>query len=423
MNVATGKQNSFLQAMSGLVNVSARSSVTTQALQNFLPWVGAATTEAGKKVTTNTALKLSAVYCAVEVLSNALAILPVTVEQKTGNSRSTLIDHRLATLIGQYANSYLTSFQFRKIMMRALLLRGNAIALVIRNAQSGREERLQYVDPSEVSIRHVKATDEITYTYMGQVYTPSDVIHLRINSDNGILGRSVLTYAADNMGTSLSAMELGASTFNAKGMTQGVIEMDNAIKGQGDVTPGQVKTALATAWRQQMSVQDPYRVAILDEGMKYKGITISPKDTMFLETYQGGVQDIARWFGVPPHLLMDLTNANYSNIYQMDLSFLQRGVMPYVVQFETEYAFKLLSFREKQTGHHINFDENVFLRMDLKSKGEYIRAMVLSGVITQNEGRLEVGKNPKEGAEHDQLLQPVNVQNESQIKKALQDEQ
>lgn len=419
MNTVVNKENSFIRAMSGLLGVNKRSSdVVTSS--NFWSQFGfGATTTAGKKITTHTALKLSAVYCAVEVLSNSVASLPVTIEKLEGSNRETLTNHPLASLLADQVNSYLTSFQFRKIMMRSLLLRGNAYALIVRDPRTGNTLRLQYCDPSEVAVRHLRATDEIVYTYRGTAYLSSDIIHLKINSDMGIVGRSVLTYAADNMGVSLSAMEFGSTTYENKGMTQGVIETDKQMNGQDGTDP---KAAIARGFRGQMQVQDPYRVVVLDEGMKYKPITIKPEESQFLEAYKGGIQDIARWFNVPPHLLMDLTNANYSNMYQMDLSFLQRGVLPYVIQHEKEYSLKLLSFRESEENTRVNFDENALLRTDPKTKGEYLRAMVLSGLWSQNEGRVESGKNAKEGEQYDALLQPVNMQNQQQVEKNLKDE-
>lgn len=407
------------RGFASLMGVQTRASSTTSSSNSALfPMLfgGAATTSAGKKVSVSSALRLSAVYCAVEVLSNALAMLPGTVEQRTGDNRNTLDNHPLMAILNKEVNSYLTSYQFRKIMMRSLLLKGNAFAFIIRNPQSGALVRLQYVDQSLVTCRYNETQDQIVYYYKGTSYSPQDIIHLKINTHNGIMGRSVIQNAADSLGVSLSALEFGSSAYGAKGLQMGVIESDmQGIKPEN-------KIALAQGFRAQMSVQDPNRVAVLDEGMKYKKIAISPQESQFLDAYTNGIEDIARWFNVPPHKLMHLTNANYSNIYQMDLSFLSSGVQPYVIDFEKELSFKLLSLRERASNTYVNLNENALLRMDPKMRGEYLRAMVLSGVYTPNEARVEAGKNPKKGTGYDDLLTPVNVQGQSQIQKTLQDE-
>lgn len=376
----------------------------------------AATTDAGKRVGIEASLKLSAVYCAVEVLSNSMAMLPVTVEQRSGDNRDTLENHPLLQILNNQVNSYLTSFQFRKIMMRSLLLRGNAYALIVRNEQSGSLERLQYVDPGLVYVSWNEVTDQISYHYRGKDYSPQDIIHLKINSHNGVLGRSIIHYAADSLGVSLNAIEFASSAYGAKGLMMGVIESDKQ-----DISPAN-KVALANGFRTQMAVRDPYRVAVLDEGMKYKKISITPQEAQFVEAYANGIEDVARWFNVPPHKLMHLTNANYSNILQMDLSFLNSAVLPYVIDLEQEFTFKLLSDLEKFNNTCINFNETALLRMDPKTRGEFLRAMVLSGVWTQNEARVESGKNPVQGVGYDDLLTPVNVQGQEQIIKTLQDE-
>ena len=410
-------QNTFLNAVANITGVNTRSA-NSDVKSKISSWLmgGVASTEAGKKVTVHKSLTLSAVYCAVELLSNSLAVLPITIEKRTQKNREVLESHPLAFFLNNQVNSYLTSFMFRKTIARCLLLRGNAYAIIIRDENSGKLERLQYIPYGLVSLRYNKQTDQIIYYYNGNAYGSQDIIHFKINSEDGIYGRSVIHYAADSMGISIAAMEYGSSAYGAKGMMMGVIESDK----QGISSPN--KVALATGFRAQMSVKDPFRVAVLDEGMKYKKISITPQEAQFVETYANGVQDIARWFNVPPHKLMDLTNANYSNIYQMDLSFLQTGVLPYVVQFESELTIKLLSFREISENLKVNMDENSLLRMDPKMRGEFLRAMVLSGIYTQNEGRIADGKNPLTGHGYDDLLTPVNLQGQAQIQKQLSDE-
>ncbi len=411
--------NILMRGLSALTGVESRNTGTTTGIKSgFLPFLfgGTATTEAGRNVSISSALKLSAVYCAVEVLSNAIAVLPVSVEKRSGSSRETLENHPLNDILNKQVNSFLTSFQFRKIMMRSLLLRGNAFALIIRNEQSGGLDRLQYIDESLVTVRYDRESDQVVYHYRGQTLGPQDLIHLKINSYNGVVGRSIIHYAADSLGVSISALEFGASAYTAKGLTMGVIESDFQ-----DIDP-ENKVALAEGFRKQMSIQDPHRVAVLDEGMKYKKITLTPQEAQFIEAYSNGIEDIARWFNVPPHKLMHLTDSNFSNIYQMDLSFLMGGVQPYVIDFENELSFKLLSLRESETNHTINLDETAMLRMDPKMRGEYLRAMVLSGIMPQNEARIEAGLNPLKGEGYDDLLTPVNVQGQAQIEKSLKDE-
>lgn len=391
--------------------------LSPEVLSSIFPWgLGGSLTSAGKKINHGSALKLSAFYCGVNIISDAVAVLPVEIARKEADSITKIADHPLTGSVFASANDYMSFFTLRKIMVVSALLKGDGFAKIIRNPATGEAERFQFIEYGDMKVFYNKAVDAIAYEFQGNLINPQDVIHIRGFSQNGIRGRSVIQYAADNMGVSLSAMEFAGQVYVNKGITKGVIQTESA----GLKKPQ--RKAIAKAFSRAMNTTDPYRVAVLDDGLKYKKITISPQETEFIKAYAAGIEDIARWLNLPPHKLKDLTNSNYSNIYQMEQGFLGECLIPWVRQHEEEYTRKLLTTSERKANTYVNFDENAILRPDLKTKGEYARAMVLSGIFSQDEGRALVGKNPTGNPEHQKLLQPTNLFNQKQLDKVLSDE-
>jgi HK97 family phage portal protein len=146
---------------------------------------------------------------------------------------------------------------------------------------------------------------------------------------------------------------------------------------------------------------------MLDEGMKYKSISISPAEAQFLETNKAGVIEVCRWLNIAPHKLKDLNNANYSNIQQQSIEHVQDSLLPWIVRMEQEISNKIFTTKEKAS-LYVKFNEKSLLRGDLEARKNYYTAMVYAGIMTRNEARALEDMNGIDGL--DEILQPVNMQ-------------
>lgn len=399
--------------MASLLAQALRTPVTTRSetIGSATPWstffgFGGGTTTQGRKVNNDSALKLAAVYNAINLIADSQALMPTGVWRNADGVRTKLQNHPAHYLISAEPNSDMTAYDFDRALMISVLLKGDGFAGIQRNASSGRVEAIHLWHYNDVDVFRAESDGRIWYKYKGQVHSAADVIHIKGFSLDGIRGRSVIHHAADSLGVSLGAQEFGSGSYADRGLQRGVIESDRAVNAP-------VKKALLNGFQLAMKSDDATRVAMLDEGMHYKPIALSPEQSKFIDAYANGVSDIARWFGLPPHKLKDLTNANYSNIYQMGLEFISEAVAPWARKREQEYNRKLFTPIERNNGIHVDNDENALLKADLRTQGEFYRSAVFSKIMTPNEARQKLGLNPMEGG--DELLLPVQLQTEAQV--------
>jgi len=156
-----------------------------------------------------------------------------------------------------------------------------------------------------------------------------------------------------------------------------------------------------------MNAESKFKVPMLDAGMKYKSISISPAEAQFIETNKNGVVEVCRWLNIAPHKLKDLSNGTYSNIQQQSIEHVQDSILPWIVRMEQELSRKIFSDKEKQT-LYVKFNEKSLLRGDLAARKDYMIALVDHGIMTRNEARSLEDMNPIEGL--DEMLQMVSLQ-------------
>lgn len=348
--------------------------------------------------TDTTALTISAFYNAIDILSDDIAKLPKAVFQKKGNERNKFSTHPVNQLISSRPHPKMSAFSFWKTVEALRLIKGNAYAEIIRNQSTGRIHYLVLRDPQDVSV--FETEDKLYYKYKGKIIESEDMLHFLGFSLNGKVGVGIVTYAAAQLGITLEAQKYGEAIYNNRGLSYGVIESDNEVEDTN-------KQLLADGFNAKMKTKDPHKIAVLDEGMKYKSISISPAEAQFLETNKNGVTEVCRWLNIAPHLLKDLGSANYSNIYQQSIEHVQVSVLPRVVSKEQELNAKLFTTKEQET-LYIKFNINALLRGDLASKAQFYTAMTYAGIYTRNEIRELEDMNPIEGLS--EPLQPVNMQ-------------
>ncbi|RZJ33731.1 MAG: phage portal protein [Flavobacterium sp.] len=379
-------------------------------LTDFFPYMS---TGSGKPMHYKTSLKLSAVYNAVDQISNDIAKIPFRVYQELEGSRVRLKHHPADRIISLAPNLYMTSFVERKMMMVSFLLRGNALS-IISTSSSGFPETTTYVPWDDViDIRLVNG--DLLYDIKGydRPFLSSEVLHFKNFSLNGIVGVSVITYAAMQLDLAIEVQQFSATNFANKAVSKGVVEAEKQVGADAKkaIIAG-VKTALAD--------KSPDRVTVLDEGMKWKAITISPKDLEIIEQQRFGVEDIARWFNISLHKIKSLHQSTNNNIEQQSLDHVADTIQPHVTNWEQEYAKKLLTEKELLDSTYVRGNMNVLLRADIKSRGEYYSRAINFGWMNRNNVR-ELEDYDKGPAMLDEYLTPANTLTEEQIAKQLKE--
>ena len=324
----------------------------------------------GKAVTERSAMQMTAVYSCVRILAEAIAGLPLHLYKYTENGgKEKAIDHPLYLLLHDEPNPEMSSFVFRETLMTHLLLWGNAYAQIIRNGK-GEVVALYPLMPNKMSVdRDEKGnlyysynrTEDEAPTMKGStvILRPEDVLHVPGLGFDGLVGYSPIAMAKNAIGLAIATEEYGAKWFANGAAPSGVLEHPGTIKD-----PSRVRDA----WQSQFGgSSNSGKIAVLEEGMKYTPITIAPEQAQFLETRKFQINEIARIFRVPPHMVGDLEKSSFSNIEQQSLEFVKYTLDPWVVRWEQSIMRRLLSPEEKRS-YYVKFNLEGLLRGDYQSR-------------------------------------------------------
>ena len=324
----------------------------------------------GKRVNERTSMQMTAVYSCVRILSEAVASLPLNVYRYTENGgKETAIDHRLYRLLHDEPNPEMSSFIFRETLMTHLLLWGNAYAQIIRNGK-GEVIALYPLMPDRMTVdrdkngklyyKYTKSNDDAATMDTGSVIlAPSDVLHVPGLGFDGLVGYSPIAMAKNAIGLAIAAEEYGSKFYANGAAPSGVLEHPGTLKD-----PARVRDS----WNSTFGgSSNSHKVAVLEEGMKYTPISISPNEAQFLETRKFQINEIARIFRVPPHMVGDLEKSSFSNIEQQSLEFVKYTLDPWVVRWEQALYRTLLSEEEKKT-LFFKFNVEGLLRGDYASR-------------------------------------------------------
>lgn len=367
--------------------------------QGWDAWLGNATGHVGPE----TSLKLSAIWSAVRILSEIPASLPKNVMTKIGNSWTIDNNNPVSELL-EYPNQHMTGFDFHEMMNSSLQLRGNSLA-IIKTDRRGYPVELLPVDWSSVrpyfqNNQVVYDVNDILFGVKG-VFAASDVLHYKLFSKNGLIGRSPIAMARENISLALSAESFGKEFFDRGGNHKAVIETENPFKSYAEYAK----------WREKYEEEHTGRgknhdVPVLQPGMKFKQLTMSMEDMQFVATRQFALNDVSRWFNIPPHLIGDLSKATFSNIEHQDLQFIKYTLRGVVKRQEKEWEMKLFSPAVRRTSG-VKFNLDGLARGDMQTRSTYIVNMVNAGVMTPNEGRQIENLQPIAG--NDELRIPANI--------------
>ena len=338
-------------------------------------------TASGKLVNEHTAMQTSAVYACVRILSESIASLPLHLYQRSDDGGKTpKPGHPLFRLLHDEPNPEMTSFVFRETLMSHLLLWGNAYAQIIRDGR-GNAVALYPLLPDRMAVDR-GPTGEIIYTYQGDKgqakLTREQVLHIPGLGFDGLIGYSPIAMAKNAVGMSLATEEYGARFFANGANPGGVLEHPGTIK---DIA--RVKESWNAGYQ---GSSNAHKVALLEEGMKFHQIGIPPEQAQFLETRKFQINEIARIFRVPPHMVGDLEKSSFSNIEQQSLEFVKYTLDPWVIRWEQSLTQALLLPSEKQS-LFIRFNLDGLLRGDYESRMKGYSTGIQNGFYSVNDVR------------------------------------
>lgn len=324
----------------------------------------------GKPVNDRTALQLVAVYACIRVLSESIAQLPVHIYQYTDKGKEKVTNHPLYLLLHDQPNPEMTSFVFRETLMSHLLIYGNAYAQIIRN-NGGQIIGLYPLMADRMKVDR-NSQNKIIYRYNRYdnadpnlkeqteiVLQAEDVFHIPGLGYDGLVGYSPIAMAKNALGISLACEEYGATFFANGASPSGVLEHPSTIKNP---------EKLRKMWHETYGGTNSHKTAVLEEGMHYKQISVPNNEAQFLETRKFQIEEIARLYRVPLHMIGDLEHATFSNIEHLSLEFVKYTLSPWVARWEQAFQKDLLSESDKG---------KIFVKMNVDGllRGDYLSRM------------------------------------------------
>lgn len=367
------------------------------------------TTWAGNKVTPDAAMRVSAVYAAVSVLSKIVACLPFGVYEVNPNSgeEKEVPWHPVAGLLDQQPNDWQSPFDFRSLLMSHLCLRGNGLAEVVEDAAGG-IARLDPIHPDRV-LRLVRTPDRrLAYTIReesgtGQrVLLQDQLLHIRapIAPGGGYWAASPIDYAIQTVGLALAAEEHGARTFAQGARPSGAVSLPGVM---GDEAFERFRKTLQEDFT---GLHNAGKTLILEGGGTFAPITMTAEQLQFIATRQFAVEEIARWFDVPLVMLHHLTGQSTwgTGVEAIMLAFVRNNLRPWLAAWEQAIRRDLILNPRRFVAR---FDIEALIRGDSAAVANFISRLVLNGVLTRNEGRAMIGFNKLAGL--DVPLVPTNT--------------
>ena len=398
-------------------------SLTTS--QWLLDWYGGRKTASGTRVTATKSLALSAYFAAIRNISEDVGKLPLKTYKELDRGKETQKDHRVYTLLHDEPNDEMTAMSFRETLTSHAMGWGGGFAEIERS-RIGDPIALHIIHPSRVSIKRRPGSKKLYYYVKSYdvdqtgIATPVDhveiepknMFHIHGLGANGISGYCMSVLAKEAIGMGLEAERMGASFF-ANGMAlSGIL-----------VHPGELEDKARRNLRRQWhkvygGSKKSGKVAVLEEGVEYKQLSIPPEQAQYLETRQFQVEEIARWFRMPPHKLQHLLRSTFNNIESQNIEYTIDTLQPWLTRWEQEIKRKLFN----KTTEKDLFAEHVvtaLLRGDNVKRSLYEKNQFMVGAMSQNDIREAENRNSI-GPKGDIYYVPMNMQPSEIVYQSLQ---
>lgn len=353
------------------------------------------------------AMRVSTVYSCVRIIAEDVGTLPLHVKRVgNGNTRELVAGHPVARVLSR-PNPFMNGVDFRRAMIAALQLTGNAYARIVERDRRGYPTRIDYLEPSEVS--PVAGKEDVFYVLAGSgEYVPSrDIIHFKGYAPDGIEGKSPITLQRETIENGRNATLFSRNLFKNDLKSTGVFTTDGTLS---DDAYKRLRAQLAKAWKRVGTTAEPL---VLEQGTKVSTINITPEDAQFVATKLQNIDEVAAIFRVPPHKVGDWTRGTYSNNTQANLEYCTDCIRPLLVVIEEELNNKLFLESERDV-LYIDITFEGLLRTDTKTRWENYRTGFNLGVYSPNEIRAMEDLPPYEGGDR-RFVQVNMAVNDSQL--------
>jgi HK97 family phage portal protein len=363
-------------------------------------------------VNEQSAMRLTAVYACITVLSTALAQLPAFVLRRQGDKISPATDHPAYYLLHDAPNEWQTSYKWRETKQAHVCGWGNGYSAIVRN-RKGEVTALERCLPWQTSL--VKVGSRWTYASQDEdgyplAVPPEDMIHIRALGSDGRMGISPIRQHAETIGLGLSVQRYGKEFFDGGGRPTGLLTVKGDLQ---DKSWNRLKEFWAKAVARLK--QSDNKTLLLPADLDYKSISIAPEDAQFLETRKLNRSEIASLFNVPAHMINDLERATFSNISEQGVGFVRYTMMPWVVNWEQEINRKVFTPAERRAGYYVKLNLAALLRGTPKERAEFYHYAITDGWMDRNEVRVLEDLNPRDGLS--ELLISVNAKPASEAAK------
>lgn len=392
-----------------------RSQVTTlkDPAKWLLDWWGGGQSATGVTVTPTSARRIAAVFCAVRIIAESVASLPLFVYRRRadGKGKDKQPTNPLHRLLHDQPNPWQTSFEWLEMMTGHVCLRGNAYAEILYDGRGGirmliprHPDRIRVYDITNAGI----GDQALVYEYQpmtgpSRFLFADEVVHIKGMSDDGLVGLSPIEEFREALGISIATEQYAGRFFANYGNPGGVLTHPSKLSKDA-------QARLREQWEtKHTGIENAHKVAVLEEGLTWTAIGVKPQDSQLLESRKFSVTEIARIFRVPPHMLADLERATFSNIEQQSIEFVVHTLRPWLVRWEKRLAMVLLTPKERSEGLFIEFSVDGLLRGDITSRYRSYAVGRQWGWLSANDVRALENMNPREDPGGDAYHEPLNM--------------
>lgn len=337
----------------------------------------------------NLSTRLSTVFAATEIISNAVAVLPINIFSTDSNNYKTdLSTHPAAYLLNKQPSKNYSKFSFFKQIIESVILNGNGYAIIIRD-KKGKPIEIKYLNPNRVVVNYDYKTDNILYNVVGydKPIESINMLHFYLHANEFFQGISIISYAINTLKSASDSEASASNFFKSGGAIKGFLTTNNGIALSKDN-----KEKAKASWDQSFDSAEAGSIPILPPNIEYKPVTISPKDSLLLESRKFSVIEICRFFNISPTKVYDLSNSSYSSLEMTQLQFLEDTINPYLVMITSEINRKIFLPSERQF-LSVEFDTTSMLATDKQAIATYYSTLFQTGVLTINEIRKKLNYN------------------------------
>lgn len=347
-------------------------------------------TMAGIDIGPDSALRNSAVWACVRVISQTVASLPlITYRRRADGGKERDPSHPLYSLLHDRPNPEQTSFQFWETAVSHLLTWGNHYSQIVANDYGVvelwplRPDRMEVGRSQAGELRFRYRLDDGTLRY----FAFHEIFHVAGLSFDGVTGLSPIAYAREAIALGLEAEAYGARFFANDSRPGGVLSVEGTLKKDG-------KQALKEEWESLHRAGNQHRIAVLDAGAKFQAVGLPPEDAQFIQTQRWTVEQTARFYGVPLHKIQSLDKATFSNIEHQAIEFVVDCIRPTCARVEASIKRDIFKISDGKRTHYAEFLLDGLLRGDIKSRYEAYAVGRQNGWLCGNEIRALENMNP-----------------------------